>query len=74
MRDVARGLVAGARHVAERREVASALAAIGAHRFFYGISTIATLLLYRNYFTDDGSSRPGWPGSARSSPRPRPAR
>ena len=52
--DVARGLVAGARHVAERREVASALAAIGAHRFFYGISTISILLLYRNYFTDDG--------------------
>lgn len=52
--DVARGLVAGARHVAERREVATALAAIGAHRFFYGISTISTLLLYRNYFTDDG--------------------
>jgi MFS family permease len=52
--DVARGLVAGARHVAERREVASALAAIGAHRFFYGISTISTLLLYRNYFTDHG--------------------
>jgi MFS family permease len=54
VRDVARGLVAGGRHVAERREVASALTAIGAHRFFYGISTISTLLLYRNYFTDDG--------------------
>jgi hypothetical protein len=53
--DVARGLVAGARHVAERREVLSALTAIGAHRFFYGISTIATLLLYRNYFVDDGA-------------------
>ena len=52
--DVARGLVAGARHVTERREVASALAAIGAHRFFYGISTISILLLYRNYFTDAG--------------------
>jgi MFS family permease len=52
--DVARGLVAGGRHVAERREVVSALAAIGAHRFFYGISTISILLLYRNYFTDDG--------------------
>ena len=52
--DVARGLVAGGRHVAERREVASALAAIGAHRFFYGISTISILLLYRNYFTDEG--------------------
>jgi MFS family permease len=62
VRDVARGLVAGARHVAERREVASALAAIGAHRFFYGISTISILLLYRNYFTDDGIFQAGLAG------------
>lgn len=55
--DVARGLVAGARHVRDRPEVASALTAIGAHRFFYGISTIMTLLLYRNYFVDDGFFR-----------------
>lgn len=60
--DVARGLVGGARHVAERREVATALAAIGAHRFFYGISTISTLLLYRNYFADDGIFRSGLAG------------
>jgi MFS family permease len=59
---VARGLVAGARHVAELRPVAWALAAIGAHRFFYGISTIATLLLYRNYFTDQGVFRAGLAG------------
>ena len=60
--DVARGLVAGARHVFERREVASALAAIGAHRFFYGISTISILLLYRNYFTDAGIFQAGLAG------------
>lgn len=60
--DVTRGLVGGARHVAERREVAYALTAIGAHRFFYGISTISTLLLYRNYFTDDGILRAGLAG------------
>jgi MFS family permease len=52
--DVARGLVAGGRHVVERREVASALTAIGAHRFFYGITTISAVLLYRNYFVTDG--------------------
>lgn len=57
VRDVARGLVAGARHVAERRPVASALAAIAAHRFFYGLSTISVLLLYRNYFTEGGFFR-----------------
>ncbi len=48
--------------MAERREVASALAAIGAHRFFYGISTISMLLLYRNYFTDDGVFQAGLAG------------
>lgn len=60
--DVARGLVAGARHVGELRQVAYALAAIAAHRFFYGLSTISVLLLCRNYFTDDGFFRAGLAG------------
>ena len=42
----------GARHLAERRPAAYALAAITAHRFFYGVSFVATILLYRNYFSD----------------------
>jgi MFS family permease len=49
-RHVAAGLVAGLRHLAERREAAYGLATIAAHRFFYGISTVALILLYRNYF------------------------
>jgi len=53
VRQAARGMLhdvaAGARHVRERRPAAHALAAIGAHRFAFGISTIATLLLCRNY-------------------------
>jgi MFS family permease len=60
--DVVRGLVAGARHVRRLPQTAYALAAIGAHRFFYGISTIATLLLYRNYFHDEGFFRAGLAG------------
>jgi MFS family permease len=60
--DVFRGLVAGARHVRQLPQTAYALAAIGAHRFFYGISTIATLLLYRNYFHDEGFFRAGLAG------------
>ena len=60
--DVFRGLVAGAQHIRELPQTAHALAAIGAHRFFYGISTIATLLLYRNYFHDDGFFRAGLAG------------
>lgn len=62
VRGVARGLVAGARHVAELPSVAYALSAIAAHRFFYGLSTISMLLLYRNYFVDDGFFRAGLAG------------
>ncbi len=49
-RHVAQGLVAGLQHLNERRAAAYGLAAIGAHRFFYGISTVSLILLYRNYF------------------------
>lgn len=52
LRHLAAGLGDGARHVWEQRPAAYALAAITAHRFVYGISTIVTVLLYRNYFND----------------------
>lgn len=54
---VARGIGDGARHVWHRRPAGLALMAIGAHRFFYGISTIATLLLFSNY---TGFTNRGW--------------
>jgi MFS family permease len=60
--DVARGLVAGGRHIAERKPALYALTMIGAHRFWYGITTVSTLLLYRNYFHDDGFFRAGLAG------------
>lgn len=56
VRHVARGLRSGLRHLGERRPAAYGLAAIGAHRFFYGISTVALILLYRNYFHDRSDS------------------
>ena len=56
---VSRGLAAGARHVHERPGVRRALAAISATRVLFGLSTIGTLLLYRNYFTDQGVLRSG---------------
>ncbi|WP_143271422.1 MULTISPECIES: MFS transporter [Pseudonocardiaceae] len=59
-----RDLADGGREVAAHRPVAAALVAIGAHRLFYGVSTIATLLLYRNYFTDSGLLRAGLAGAA----------
>jgi MFS family permease len=64
MRAVLSGISGGARHVWQRRHPAYALLAISAHRFFYGLSTVATLLLYRNYFTDEGFFRAGLDGLA----------
>jgi len=57
--EVARGLVDGARHVRARRPVFIALIAIGVHRLCYGVSTVCTVLLYRNYFHSNGVFRAG---------------
>ena len=56
VRHVARGLVDGLRHLGERRPAAYGLTAIGAHRFFYGISTVSLILLYRSYFHGPGET------------------
>jgi hypothetical protein len=56
VRHVARGLVEGLRHLGARRPAAYGLAAIGAHRFCYGVSTVALILLYRNYFHGPGEA------------------
>ena len=50
LRNVVTGMVAGLQHLDERRSAAYALLVIGAHRFCYGLTTVATILLYRNYF------------------------
>jgi len=50
VRHVVAGLLDGARHVRQRPAAAWGLIAIGSHRFFYGISTVAVILLSRNYF------------------------
>jgi MFS family permease len=52
VRRVARGLIDGAHHVWTHRPAGRALAAIASHRFFYGISTISGILLFRSYFND----------------------
>jgi MFS family permease len=64
LRHVALGLLDGARHVWHHRSAGHALAAIAGHRFFYGISTIATLLLYRNYFNPSADVDAGLAGLA----------
>jgi len=55
---VVRGVVQGAGHVRERGPAARGLAAISAHRFFYGLSFVATLLLY----TETGAIGRGFSG------------
>jgi sugar phosphate permease len=47
---VAAGLAAGARYIFSRRGPASALAATGGNRIFYGILFLMSILLWRNYF------------------------
>jgi hypothetical protein len=59
---IARGLLAGARHVRERRPALYALSAIAVHRLCFGLWTVTTLLLYRNYFPADGPFRTGLAG------------
>jgi MFS family permease len=65
-KDVLRGLVLGVRHLVERRAAGQVLLATAAHRLFYGVSTIATLLLYRNYFIAEGFFRAGAVGLGQS--------
>jgi MFS family permease len=61
-REVVRGLAAGMREVHRIAPVRNALLAMGVHRLCYGIWTVCTVLLYRNYFTDDGVFRAGLTG------------
>ena len=62
VRQIAAGLAAGARHVRGRPAARNALAAIGVHRLCFGLWTVTTLLLYRNYFAADGVIRSGLAG------------
>nr|WP_156000873.1 MFS transporter [Streptomonospora sp. PA3] len=54
VRNVAAGLVDGARHVWHRRPARYGLATIAGHRLGYGVATLVTLLLYNNTFTAGG--------------------
>lgn len=49
-RDIVAGLAAAVRHLNDRRPAALGLITIGAHRIVYGVVTVATILVYRNYF------------------------
>ncbi len=62
LRSVVAGLAAGARHLRHRPVAGRVLLAMGGSRLLYGMSTIGTLLLYRNYFHDQGPLRAGLVG------------
>ncbi|MFY9916673.1 MAG: MFS transporter [Nocardioidaceae bacterium] len=62
LRHVVSGLMDGVRHLHERPAAAHALAVIAMHRFCYGLSTVATILLYRNYFHDPADTDAGLAG------------
>lgn len=62
VRQIASGLLGGARHVGARPSARNALAAIGVHRLCFGLWTVTTLLLYRNYFHGHGVIRSGLAG------------
>jgi MFS family permease len=57
-------VASGARHVVERRSAGRALGAMAASRFCFGVVTIMTLLLYRNYFNPAGDPQRGLAGFA----------
>jgi MFS family permease len=59
---VVQGMLAGARHVRRLPPVANGLAAIGVHRLCFGIWTVCTVLLYRNYLADGTFFRAGLTG------------
>ncbi len=50
LRSVGHGLMAGLRHLWARPVPATALGVIAVSRFLYGLTAVATILLYRNYF------------------------
>lgn len=56
------GLIAGARHIRSHPAALAALTATGAHRFLFGLATVSTILLYRNYFVSSGIFRSGLAG------------
>ena len=58
-REVAVGMVAGARHVQAHPAAAAALLAISLHRLCYGLLSMMTLLLYRNTFESSAGLFPG---------------
>lgn len=59
VREMGRGLVAGARHLIARRTPAAALSVMAASRFLYGVAFIASILISRNLLADPQDAAAG---------------
>jgi MFS family permease len=53
--EVAQGMVAGARHLMQRRVAARAMGLQAIYRSLYGVLTLATLLLFSRYFGEEST-------------------
>src|SRR4051812_19010916 len=62
VRDVVRGMAAGARHAWAHPPAVAVLLAIALHRLGFAVLTLMTLLLYRNTFESDSFFRVGLVG------------
>lgn len=62
LHNVVLGLLAGLRHLSTRPKAAHALGAIAVSRFCYGLATVSTVLLYRNYLNDPNDTAAGLQG------------
>lgn len=59
LRDIGRGLVDGARHLLERGTPALGLGVMAVHRFLYGVTFIASILISRNLLSDPADADAG---------------
>ncbi|MDM8085196.1 MFS transporter [Cellulomonas cellasea] len=59
VKEMGRGLVAGARHLIARRTPAAALSVMAASRFLYGVAFIASILISRNLLADPQDAAAG---------------
>lgn len=61
-RDVVHGLLGGLRHINSLPAVRRSLSMIAFQRMGSGVALVSIVLLYRNYFVDDGALRTGLTG------------
>lgn len=62
LHEVVNGLLAGIAHLRSRPTAAHALAVVGATRFLFALTTVATILLYRNYLNPPDDTDAGLAG------------